>query len=155
MDPRSPLGRHQRHRLSQLRGLGLLTDVSLAAYLAELGQPFDPSALAQYRAGRRAAPLGLLDLVLQHVDDPAAVLTLWARDHDLVVVRDGDEDTDERALTDRVLEAVSLAGDVASEVRRALGDGELDDEERSRLLDTLEALRRSTAELMVMLRRTA
>lgn len=92
MNPRSPLARHQIRRLDQLRALGACTDESLAAYLREVGEPCDRTTLVRYRAGERTCPIGLLDLALGHVDDPAAVLDLWARDHGLHVVPEVDPD---------------------------------------------------------------
>lgn len=86
MNPRSPLARHQRRRLEQIAALGLCTDVSVAAKLDEIGDPRDRSLLAKARAGETPAPLGLLDVILCHVDDPVAVLNLWARDYNAVVV---------------------------------------------------------------------
>lgn len=66
----------------------------------------------KYRSAERAAPLGLLDLILDHVDDPAAVLDLWARDHGFRVVP-AVEDSDQ--LRDAA-EALRRAADALEQV---------------------------------------
>jgi hypothetical protein len=88
MNPRSPLGRHQIERLGELRRLGLLTDESLSTRLRELGQPCSRGSVSRYYTGLRAAPLGLLDLLLGHCDESerVAVLSLWAEPFGLVVL---------------------------------------------------------------------
>lgn len=58
---------HQRRWLELLRDLGLATDESLAARLAELGEPCDRTTLVGWRSGRTQAPLGLLGAILGHL----------------------------------------------------------------------------------------
>ncbi len=90
MNPTSPLGTLQKKRLGELASLGLCNDDSLSAHLNALGQPSSSAMLAKYRQGRRAAPLGLLDMVLGHctTGERIAVLELWARPHRLAVTTD-------------------------------------------------------------------
>lgn len=146
----TPLRRHQIRRLDQLRALGVATDESLAAYLREVGEPCDRTTLVRYRAGERTAPLGLLDLVLGHVDHPAEVLGLWAREYGLRVVPDADVETDERGLSDRALEVASLTGDVVSAIRTALADARVTADERETIRSAAADLRRAAAELEAM-----
>lgn len=121
--------------------------------MREVNEPCDRSTLVRYRAGERAAPLGLLDLVLGHVDDPAAVLSCWARDYGLRVVADTDVDTDERGLSDRALEVAERSGAVVAAVRRAVGDGDVSAVERSEIGAAAAELRRVAAELEALVRR--
>lgn len=147
MNVRSPLARLQRTRLEQLRLLGLCTDDSLVAAAAQAGETIDRTTIVRYRAGERTCPIGLLDLVLHHVDDPGAVLDLWARDHGLRVVPDGDIDTDERGLSDRGLEVAGLAGHVVEAIRSALADGRVERTESLNIARVAAELRRAAAEL--------
>lgn len=147
MDTRSALSRHQRILLEQIRGTGQCTDESVVAHLAALDEHVDRTTLVRWRAGERAAPLGLLPILLGHVDDPAAVLDLLARPFGLRVVPDTDTDTDERGLGDRALELAERSGEVVATVRTALADGRVTDEERQAITDAAAALRRAAAEL--------
>lgn len=147
MDRRSTLSRHQRQLLEAIRGLGLCTDDSLRGRLSELGEDLDRTTLVRWRAGERTAPLGLLPILLGHVDDPAAVLDLLARPLGLRTVPDEDLDTDERGLSDRALELAERSGDVIAAVREALQDGVVDEVERERVSTAAARLRRTAAEL--------
>ena len=147
MDPRSPLARHQAALLGAVRALGVATDESLAAYLDSLGEVVDRTTLVRWRAGERSAPLGLLPVLLGHVDDPAAVLDILARPLGLRVVPDGDLTTDERGLGDRALELAEISGGVVSTVRHALVDGHVTDAEREDVRRAAADLRRAAAEL--------
>lgn len=155
MDTRSALSRHQQILLTQIRGTGLCTDESLSAFLSSVGESVDRTTLVRWRAGERAAPLGLLPILLGHVDDPAAVLDLLARPLGLRVVPDTDTDTDERGLGDRALELAELSGAVVATVRTALADGRVTADERAAIGDTAAALRRAAAELEALARRGA
>lgn len=151
MNRRSSLSRHQRQLLEGVRALGLCTDESVVARLAELGEQLDRSTLVRWRAGERTAPLGLLPILLGHVDDPSAVLDLLARPLGLRVVPDVDADTDERTLVDRALEVAERSGDVVSTLRAAQAAGELGDLERHRAVSAVELARRTLAELAAVL----
>jgi hypothetical protein len=155
MDTRSALSRHQRTLLEQIRATGLCTDESLSAHLSAVGEPTDRTTLVRYRAGERAAPLGLLPILLGHVDDPGAVLDLLARPCGLRVVADTDIETDQRGLSDRALELAERSGVVVATVRAALSDGIVTADERQAIGDTAAALRRAAAELEALARRGA
>lgn len=74
---------HQRRWLELLRDLGLSTDESLSARLAELGEPCDRTTLVGWRSGRTQAPLGLLGAILGHLSSDercrwlSAALSRW------------------------------------------------------------------------------
>lgn len=155
MDPRSPLAKHQIRRLNQIRSLGDVTDDSIAAYLRQIDEPCDRSRITNYRNGTRSAPLGLLDLILNHCGDPAAVLNIYAEEHGLRVVPDGDLDTDNRSLADRALDIASLSGQVVNAVRAALAGGKVSEQERESVRSTAAELRRVAAELETWARRSA
>jgi hypothetical protein len=149
----SPLRRHQVRRLEQLRALALCSDEAMAARISEVGEPCSRTALCHYRSGKRTAPLGMLDLILGFVDDPAEVLALWARDYGLQVLpaaTAADIDTDERGLADRALELGDQVGDIHRAVREALADGAVDDEERARIYHRAKAAAESIAELVAL-----
>ena len=132
--------RHQVQLLRQVQAQGQCTDESLAAWLREVGVPCGRSTVTHWRRGSRPAPLGVLPLLLGHVDDPRAVLDLLARPHGLRVVEDLQDATEEE-LTGAVLRACAEVGDVARVWREAMADGELDERER-------EALGREVGEAM-------
>jgi hypothetical protein len=147
LDPKTPFARHQRAFLTEIFDRGLCKDSALAARFAELGESGDRSTPTKWRSGERQAPLGMLPILLGHVDAPAEVLSLLARPHGLRVVPDGDLDTDERGLADRALEVGALAGDVQQTVRAALADGRITDEERALIHETAELAIRRLQEL--------
>lgn len=147
MNPRSPLSRHQRALMQGVRSLGCCTDESLVAHLDSVGERIDRTTLVRWRKGERTAPLGLLPVMLGHVDDPASVLDLLARPLGLRVVPDCDPDSDGRSLTDRAMQLVELAGEVAKAVRGPRADDQL---ERA-----AAALRRCAAEIEAMAQRGA
>lgn len=151
MDRRSSLSRQQRQLLEGIRALGLCTDESVSCRLAELGETVDRTTLVRWRSGERTAPLGLLPILLGHVDDPAAILDLLARPLGLRVVEDVDVATDERGLVDRALEVAERSGAVVSTLRTAIADGQVDDLERRRALTAVEDARRALTELAVVL----
>lgn len=118
MNPRSPLARSQTKRLAELSDLGICTDESLSTHLRSLGQPCSRSAISRYREGNRAAPLGLLDLLLSHAspDERVAILELWARPFGLAVVPE-EGTSSGPGLLGLALELVSLVGRVVGIVR--------------------------------------
>lgn len=109
MDRSSPLARHQKNRLEQIAALKLCTDVSLEAFLESVGVDFDRTSIVKARKGERPAPLALLDLILCHVDDPVAVLNLWARDYDCTVQR-----REVQARKGALAEALDVVGSAAA-----------------------------------------
>lgn len=125
--------------------LGVCTDESLAGFLRELGEPCDRTAIVKWRSGERKAPLGLLDLILSHVDRPAAVLDLWARDHGLRVVPDIDP-ADGRTLSDRSAQVV----EILAEVMKAVREGRLD-----RVADHAAELAHVASDIQAQARRAA
>ena len=125
--------------------------LSLAAAVLEAGEdPIDRSTFVRWRDGESCAPLGLLPLLLDHVDDPAAVLDLLARPLGLRVVPDGDIDTDERGLADRALEVGQLVGEVQQSVREALADGRVTETERADIYASVELAIRRLQELSTL-----
>lgn len=115
-DPRSPLLRLQADLLRHVRRRGLTTDDALAAELTALGHPCDRTTLVRYRKGERTAPLGLLQVILDHVDEPREVLEHLAAPHGLRV-ESAEEATVEGDLSDAILELAELVGAVARVVR--------------------------------------
>jgi len=73
------LNRRQRAFLSEVHELGLTTDLALSAAAAAVGELIDESAISRWRKGEGHAPLGLLPVLLGHVDQPALVLDVLAR----------------------------------------------------------------------------
>lgn len=144
---RSAIRNHQVNVLTEAHQLGLFTDASLAAACAQVGEDIDRTSLVKMRSGDRPAPLGLLPILLEHVDDPAAVLDVLARPHGLRVVADADVATDERGLAVRALELTEKVGAVCSRVRAALYDGRTDAEELETISEGAGDLRRLAAEL--------
>jgi hypothetical protein len=81
------LNRRQRALLTAVHQLGLTTDLALSAAAVGAGEDaLDQSTIVRWRKGEGHAPLGLLPVLLDHVDDPAAVLDLLARPLGLQVV---------------------------------------------------------------------
>ena len=120
----------------------------MATALTTDGTPTTRTAVVRWRAGERTAPLGLLPVVLSHVDDPAAVLDVLARPLGLRVVPDRTLASDERPLGDRALEIAERAGMVISAVRSALAG----DPDPDRIGAAARSLRRSAAELEAIAR---
>lgn len=87
--------------------------------------------------------MGLLDLVLNHASDPASVLNIWAHEHGLKVVRDGDLDTEDMSLSERALDVSVQSGRVVEAIRSALAGGKISEDER-------EAVRAAAAGLQKM-----
>lgn len=116
-DPAHPLQRRQRHLLEHVRARGLTTDDALAAELVALGHPCDRSTLARYRAGERTAPLGLLLVLLDHVDAPEEILAHLAAPYGLRVIQDVQAGEAHGEVGDRVLELMEIAGLLAAALR--------------------------------------
>ncbi len=144
----SVLARHSGNLLKAIHNLGLCTDLSLAAAVVGAGEaPIDRSTFVRWRDGESPAPLGLLPVILSHVDDPAEVLGLLAEPLGLQVLPMGDIDTEERSLSDRALELGELTGKVTAEIRQALADGRADPEEFARIRAVAAELRKAAASL--------
>lgn len=86
MSPRTALARQQAALLAVVRDHHLCTDESLSARLSELGETVDRTTIVKWRSGERQAPLGLLPILLGHVDHPETVLDALARPLGLRVV---------------------------------------------------------------------
>lgn len=147
MDPVSPFARYQARRLNQIRSLGEITDESLASYLREAGESCDRSTLTKYRAGTRTAPFGIIDLILNHSSEPAAILNIWAHEHGLKVVRDEDLDTEDMDLADRAMDVAAQSGRVVEAVRNALTGGRVTEDERETVRAAASELRKMAEEL--------
>lgn len=146
--PYPVLARHSGNLLKGIHNLGLCTDLSLAAAVVGAGEsPIDRSTFVRWRDGESCAPLGLLPVLLSHVDDPAEVLGLLAEPLGLQVLPMGDLDTDERTLSDRALELTELVGKVTAEVRQTLADGRADPDEFERIRAVAASLRKAAASL--------
>ena len=150
MDTTSPLAILQRQRLGQLTHLGVCTDESLAAHLHSLGQPCSRGLLSHYRQGKRAAPLGLLDLILSHCTGPeqARVLELWALPLGLQVMCAG-APVAGRNVLGWVMEIGCLLGDCLR-IARALVTRHPTEEERWKLRTLAHELRQGAAQLEML-----
>ena len=122
MNQRTALSRLQSSFLAHVRDLGLCTDESLVARLAELGETVDRTTLVRWRSGERQAPLGLLPVLLGHVDEPAALLDAIARPLGLRVVPEGVSSGDYRDESGDV--SVAL-GALTAAVRASASEAEI------------------------------
>jgi hypothetical protein len=152
MNARSPIASQASSFLGSIADLGLCKDGAFAARLAELGEPVDRSSIVRWRSGARTAPLGILPILLNFVDDPAAVLDLLAAPVGLRCVPDAEMETDDRGLLDRALELATLTGAATNAIREALADGETSDAEREQVRVAAERLERAAAELKALAR---
>lgn len=149
-DPRDPITRHAVALLDGIQALGLCTDDSAATYLRSLGVECERPTLTNWRRGHRTAPLGLLPLLLRHVDDPRAVLNLLAIPLGLRVVEDT-EGASVGTTTALMLRAIGEAGRLSSVVSEALADGEISEDERRAVEERLEAAAQTIASLRAQL----
>lgn len=148
-DPASPIQRLQRDALEPLRDRGLLKDEALVARLAALGCDVDRTTIVRWRAGQRTAPLGVLLVALGFLGDEERLEYLAAvlEGYGLRAVPLADPGTDDRGLTDRVLEVGGLVGQLQSEARAAMADGHVDEVERAALSDLARHLEQAAAEI--------
>lgn len=149
-DPRDPITRWGTDLLDGIQALGLCTDDSFATYLRSLGIPCERVTFTNQRRGHRTAPLGLLPLLLHHVDDPGAVLGLLARPHGLRVVEDT-EGASAGTTTALMLRAIGEAGRLSAVVSEALADGEISEDERRAVEERLEVAAQTIANLRAQL----
>lgn len=142
------LSARQAAFLREVHALGLCTDLSFCAAIVEAGgEPVDRSLIVRWRSGECPAPLGILPVLLDHVDDPSAVLDVLARPLGLRVVPEAVAEVDDRGLADRALELGDLLGDVQRQIRQALADGELTEDERAAIHASAEITARRASEL--------
>lgn len=122
--------RTQADWMSAWKLLRVVKDEAVVARLAEVGVPLTHQALANYRAGERVAPLGLLAALLDVAgDDAADVLNVIAREHGLRVVREVQEAPTKRSLVDELMDLPSALAGIHEKVRDAASDGEITREE--------------------------
>lgn len=149
-DPRDPSMRRQRHFLESVRRRALFTDDSLT-----LEAGLDRTAMSNYRAGRRTAPLALLFAMLDHAgEDAIEVLQLLAAEHGLRVVRDLEAAGDApRDLREEAMDVVEAAGRSLSTIRSAIADDVITPDELEAIRADLDHLTQEVAELIQAARR--
>lgn len=148
MDSRTPLALHQSDILTEVWERGLCKDSAFMAKLKALGGPGDESTISKWRDGTRAAPLGILPIMLSHVDDPAAVLDIIGRPHGLATQKLKAPVADDQGLLGRALKIGALAGSVQQAVIDAHADGMVDEDEDAKIYEAARAAVEKLQEIM-------
>ena len=148
MDSRSPLARHQSDFLTEVWERSLCKDSAFMSKLASLGGPGDMATICKWRKGERMAPLGILPIMLSHVDDPAAVLDIIGRPHGLATQKLKAPVADDQELLGRALKIGALAGSVQQAVIDAHADGTVDEEEDAKIYEAAQAAVEKLQEIM-------
>ena len=120
--------------LRRIQALGLFTDASLCAHLAELGCEVDRTTLVRYRKGERTAPIGLLEAMLDHAGPEGAreILSLLCRERGLSIAHEAPAHD---GIVLELLQDREAGGRVSARVAAALADGKITHDE----LDGIEA----------------
>lgn len=121
--------RHQTTWLQRAHAAGLIKHEALAAALREVGVPCDRTTVTRYILGERTAPMGLLGVLLAHVDDACALLNIIGQDFGLRAVREVEEQATGRSLSEDVLDVMEATGELSARVREARHDGVISAEE--------------------------
>ncbi len=122
---------------------GLVTDVSFAAYLEELGEKFDRSSVLLWRTGKRRAPGGVLMALIDHAGVP--LLRVLAERHGVRLVEE--TDVPQGNIVDGVLRLTEEVGDFSGRFRAALSDGEVSPVEALELTQQVAKLEAVVARL--------
>ncbi len=147
-DPKALLQRHQSHILSLIRDLGICPDAALVARLAELGVKTERTTLVNYRQGNRAAPMGLLMVILGFVDEPGILLGAIAEQFGLRVVPNiGEAEKTTGNVMFELCDVSSAMGALSGALREALVDDQWEAVEIERVNDLVDELEQQLAEL--------
>lgn len=147
IDRSRPLLARQRALLQRSQLLDGWTSESLAAAGRELGEDVSPACVRGWLAGRRAAPLWALQVILAQAADPLAILGLLAEPHGGRVVHDVEAEAGD-PLTE-ALDVVPAMGAAVAQLQADLADGRLDD---PATLQAAERLVQEASELLASVR---